>query len=474
MSNTTKHYVYHTLSLKLHNPSQKKRAVMQQAMERYAAALGYLLNAAKERALLCESDDRTAQWAMINDFFKSGVMQGLDVFCVQPFKDALRRECTAYLMRYFGRQKRVPDTPYPAVGKRHPVQFCRHSAKREYALLYDTRAKRYYAKLHLLSRTDAPFETPRTIQPDRFAMVGGEIHLRSTSPRYLLAPLSFGRRQLAVLERARSGELRLKTARLVEKGGAFYLQVCVEIPVPAPYVPQAYMGVSRALGSLLCCVVCDAQGKILYTQQVHQPSGEKRTPQECLHIHARRVANWASAYRAQVVLSNLALRTDGIGWQEQRAQMNTGAYLAFADILTDYLLRMGAPEPIRVSPARLAYTCPYCGHVKRENRMFEDVFLCVRCGYASKEDPLLALNLAQRVIHYQNDPIPVTRRRVQGGVEYRNDTFGLCGIFAHEEDFFAYLRSLQPLLPYDARRASLIKRIQSAPDIHQLVQWADE
>ena len=44
---------------------------MQQAMERYAAALGYLLNAAKERALLCESDDRTAQWAMINDFSRA-------------------------------------------------------------------------------------------------------------------------------------------------------------------------------------------------------------------------------------------------------------------------------------------------------------------------------------------------------------------------------------------------------------------
>lgn len=447
---------------------------MRQGMERYAAALRYLLDAAREQALLCAKTDRTAQWSMVNGFFKGGVMQGLDVFCVQPFKDALRRECTAYLMRYFGMQKRMPDTPYPTVGKRHPVQFCRHSDKREYALLYDTRAKRYYAKLHLLSRTDAPFETPRVIEPNRFAMVGGNIRLSSASPRYVLVPLSFGKRQLMLLERARRGDVHLKNARLVEKNGAFYLQVCVQIPTPDPYAPETYMGVSRALSSLLCCVVCDAQGKILYTQQIQQSAEGKRTRQECLHIYARRVANWACAYRAQVVLSNLALRTDSIGWQEQNAQMNTGTYLAFANILEDHLVRMGAPPPIRISPARLAYTCPYCGHVKRENRMFEDVFLCVHCGYASKEDPLLALNLAQRVVHYQNDPIPVVRRTVQGGVEYRNDTFKLCGIFAHEEDFFEYLRGLQPLLPYDGRRASLIKKIQNATDIHQLVQWVDE
>lgn len=447
---------------------------MRQAMERYAAALDFLLKAAREEALLCAQKDRAAQWAMVNGFFRGDRMQGLDAFCVQPFKDALRRECTAYLMRYFGMRKHVPDVPYPTVGQRHPVRFCRHSDKREYAILYDTRARRYYVKMHLLTRQDAPFDAPQVIEPGRFTMVGGNIRLNSAAPRYMLVPLSFGRKQLALLERARRGEVYLKTARLVEKEGAFYVQVCAEIPVPVPYRPEAYMGVSRALASLLYCVVCDAQGKILYAQDVQEQIQPKRTEQEQMHIYARRVASWASAYRAQVVLSNLALRTDGIGWKEQLAQMSTGAYLAFARILEDHLARLGAPAPIWVSPARLAVTCPYCGHVKQENRMFEDVFLCVRCGYASKEDPLLALNLAQRVLHYQNDPIPIARKAVQGGIEYRNDIYGLYGVFAHEADFFAYLRGLQPMVPYDGRRASLIKKLQNATDIHQMVQWMDE
>ena len=95
-------------------------------------------------------------------------MQGLDVFCVQPFKDALRRGVHGLPDALFWPPKARAGYAVSGRGQAASGAVLRHSAKREYALLYDTRAKRYYAKLHLLSRTDAPFENAAHNPADRF------------------------------------------------------------------------------------------------------------------------------------------------------------------------------------------------------------------------------------------------------------------------------------------------------------------
>lgn len=465
---------YVTLRLQLHHLSNIKKDLIEQAMQRYQDALSGLLELAREDAYAVCCEDRRAQQAFLKEFFQSGALEKVNEFSAQPFKDSIKRQFSAILTSWFTQRAHNPDTRYPRVKSpdkpaRH-LYFCRHSAKREYCLLYDRHTGRYYAKLHLLSRRDPAFPCPKVIEPQRFEMLGGEIALSASSPRYLLAPLSFGKRQLAILEEARQGRAEIKTANLLFYKGAYYLNVCIRLPQSEGAVPKNFLGISRALGSDLTDTVCDQEGNVLSYQALNLPDG-KRTQSERLHIMANRIVALAKQWDAQVILARFSLCTDGIRYDNAKPSLSIAEYMQLSRILCYKLPQAGMPAPILVSPARLFCTCPNCQNVKQENRMFEDVFICTRCGLAVNTDELGSLNLAQRILRYRQSKL-IFRKiiKVNRGYLFVNDAFQLSFFAECTDDFLHMLEEYAPEKPYDAKTASLLNKIHSVPDIREIVE----
>ena len=179
--------LYLTVCLQLHHLSGVKQDLIEQAMQRYQDAMSCLLDLAEEEAQAVCAEGRRAQQAFLKDFFKKGALEKLNQFSAQPFKDSIKQQFSGMLMSWFSQRAHRPDLRYPRVKSpdkppRH-LYFCRHSAKREYCLLYDNHSGRYYAKLHLLSRSDPALSCPRVFEPHRFEMLGGEVSLCSAAPR---------------------------------------------------------------------------------------------------------------------------------------------------------------------------------------------------------------------------------------------------------------------------------------------------
>ena len=49
---------------------------------------------------------------------------------------------------------------------------------------------------------------------------------------------------------------------------------------------------------------------------------------------------------------------------------------------------------MKVNPAYTSQCCSGCGHVAKDNRESQAVFLCVACGYTGNADVNAAINIA--------------------------------------------------------------------------------
>ena len=78
--------IYKTIALKIHQPSQKKQKLMDDAMLRYAIALEFLLANMK----------KSVEKKQPLEITKS-LMDRLNAFRVEPFKDSLRKDAKAIL-----------------------------------------------------------------------------------------------------------------------------------------------------------------------------------------------------------------------------------------------------------------------------------------------------------------------------------------------------------------------------------------
>jgi putative transposase len=71
------------------------------------------------------------------------------------------------------------------------------------------------------------------------------------------------------------------------------------------------------------------------------------------------------------------------GWGEFRRQL-------------EYKVSWNGGMLLAVPPHNTSRTCPCCGHVAKENRITQAVFLCVDCGYVNNADVVGALNVLAR------------------------------------------------------------------------------
>jgi putative transposase len=459
-SKTTDRVVHRTVKLRLFNPSRRKREVMDLAMGRYQAALDQLLRGAQAGAEAAAEQGRGALWRFINGYLDQQRLLELNRWSAQPFKDAIKRQFAALLMSWYALRGRGQGA-YPEARPAGPgsgyLHFCRCSGARDYCLLLDRDKGRYYAKMHLLTRGDAPLPAPEGARPGRMEMLGGRTRLSAGPARYLLSPLSFGARQLALLQAVAQGEAELKTADLVARDGVYALHVCVAQRAPLPREALCYLGVARGTGSPLFLTVCDRQGRMRHAQALAPPEGPRA---QGLHAVANRIVALATRRQAQVVLEKLNFRGDGLYLPGRSPRMSPADYMELARILGYKLPLAGLADPVLLSPARLFNTCPVCGAVSRGNRLLGSIFLCVKCGFALDADAAGSLNLSRRLIRYQREPIAFERQPCAGGYRYANRAFGIQVELPGDEAFYDYLDALSRQARYDRRQASLILRLR--------------
>jgi len=71
------------------------------------------------------------------------------------------------------------------------------------------------------------------------------------------------------------------------------------------------------------------------------------------------------------------------GWGEFRRQL-------------EYKMAWNGGILLAVPPQNTSRTCPCCAHVSKENRLTQDKFLCVDCGYENNADLVGAINILER------------------------------------------------------------------------------
>ena len=63
-----------------------------------------------------------------------------------------------------------------------------------------------------------------------------------------------------------------------------------------------------------------------------------------------------------------------------------------------YKARLSGGQVIEVDPKNTSRRCSSCGHVTRENRESQAVFLCQKCGHSDNADHNAAVNILDRAL----------------------------------------------------------------------------
>lgn len=71
------------------------------------------------------------------------------------------------------------------------------------------------------------------------------------------------------------------------------------------------------------------------------------------------------------------------GWGEFRRQL-------------EYKVQWNGGILLAVPPHNTSRTCPFCGHISKDNRLTQAQFLCVDCGYENHADVVGAINVLER------------------------------------------------------------------------------
>ena len=68
----------------------------------------------------------------------------------------------------------------------------------------------------------------------------------------------------------------------------------------------------------------------------------------------------------------------------------------------EYKLQRQGGRLIKVNPRYTSQTCPVCGHVSKDNRKSQAVFVCEKCGYTANADLVASINILMKAIGKEN------------------------------------------------------------------------
>ena len=476
--------VVRTLVLKLHNPSAAKRELIDRAVLRYNRALSYLFEHTKENVepIMREMREGGAYLTRrITGLLGKELMNRLNEFGVQPFKDALKLDYAMAMVAWLSLRKAQKGARYPQIleeadfdrqfsaaldafdageigreelrlrlerlynglGIRKPLLFGRYAKNRDYCLLYDKAHGRFYAKLYLMGVRD---------ENRRGGIVRGDAELYYVAEgheplerdnkreRYIVVPLSFGKAQETVLRAGLENPRIFKTARLLKKNGDYYLSINVACESAQEGKNETYMGITRSLKDAARYAVTDLQGKVLAEGGI--PRRKDICTKNGMHAAANELVEIAWKNKSAIITYRMGEIGDKLTCGREAAQLTAGEFNRMVSMVAYKAELRGLEKPVFVSARGIFTACPRCGSNTQKNRFAGGRMICVKCGFAGEIETIGPLNAARRLLKYNGTALLFYAKQTDGGILIHNDILGLSYLARPTQegirDFFRY------------------------------------
>jgi len=432
-----------TIRLKLHNPGAAKRDIINNAFINYNNAYNYLLQRAYEEIDTIEEEYRSPRGTYssigLSKWVDRDISAYINKFNIQPFKDSLKLDFGMTLASYFIQKKSKPDMPFPKLRKEpvtmeegvRPIYFCRYDTKRNFCILFDYENNKFFAKLFLMNTTHSKTRESFNFTRELTCISKNKETARAQKKEpFIIVPLSFGKWQLNMLMQAVERPEILRTGRLIYKDGEYYLSLCIDLPEENKIEPATFLGVSRGIENSVNYSITDSKGQLLKNGSMDcDITGNPSEIRRNMFILANSITDLAVKNKSMVILQNLTGKGDKLTYNEDgktvKPVLGCKQYNELVRIIDYKLPQRGLPEPAKVSSVDIFHRCSVCGSNTRKNRFSKTRFLCTTCGFSSDLDSLGSLNLATKLLKYQNTPIKLKARRTMEGIYLSNELIGL-------------------------------------------------
>jgi len=219
---------------------------------------------------------------------------------------------------------------------------------------------------------------------------------------------------LRVLQQYRKGE-----TDLVERDGVFYLIAVCEVPEAERYEPDGFIGVDLGIANIATTSTgYQAAGRQLDRYRRRQRAlraklqkkrtksakrrlkersrREQRHVKNINHIIAKTIVTEAERTSAGISLEDLkGIRQRVRLRKPQQATLHTWAFAQLGDFIVYKARRAGVPV-VFVDAAYTSQQCYECGHISKNNRASQALFLCRSCGVVAHADRNASRNIARK------------------------------------------------------------------------------
>lgn len=206
---------------------------------------------------------------------------------------------------------------------------------------------------------------------------------------------------------------------LVFRRGSWYLYATCEVPEPAVFEPDGFLGVDLGIANIATTSDGEREcGKALNQvrhrnrrlrgklqkkgtksarRRLRALSGrEARFAADVNHRISKGIVTEAQRTSRGVALEDLGGIRERVRLRKpQRVTLHSWSFHQLGAFVSYKARRAGVPL-VHVDPAYTSQGCSSCGHVDRRNRPNQSTFRCTSCGFAEHADVNAARNIAQR------------------------------------------------------------------------------
>jgi putative transposase len=225
-------------------------------------------------------------------------------------------------------------------------------------------------------------------------------------------PFRCGKRQMELL-RGQRGE-----SDLCLRKGFFYLLASCEVETPQPMKIEGTLGVDLGIvnlatdndGKNFTGAQVDRQRRIFEHRRTNlQKKGTKsakrklkklsgrqaRFQRHTNHTISKQLVQKAQYTGRALALENLGGIRKAKVRRSQRSRHSNWSFNQLRQFIAYKAERAGIPV-VLVDPRNTSRTCPQCGHIDKANRVSQNLFSCIQCGFSGHADTVAAVNIAAR------------------------------------------------------------------------------
>lgn len=447
-----------TIHLKIHNPSTLKRKIIDTAFINYNNAFNYLLKKAYKEIDIIQQEYKSPKGnystLSVSKWIDKESLAYINRFDIQPFKDSLKLDFGMTLTNYFTQKKVNSQVAFPGIKpggtetteKLRPIYFCRYDTKRSFCFLYDEANDKFFAKLYIMNNKNAYKRTDLIVSRKLKCVSKNKEEAKCLKKEtYIIVPLSFGKFQENILKQALDKPEILRTAHLIRKGNEYYINLSINLPEDEKVETETFLGVSRGIENAINYSISNSSGKILDSGNIEYQSLTNTLDEKTkICILANKIVDLAFKYKSKVILQNLVGKGDKLSWSENglthKPLFGCRLYNEFARVVEYKLPQKGLPVPAKVSSVDIFHKCSLCGNNTKKNRFSKTIFICTACGLSYNIDKLGSINLATKLITYENTPFKLKAKKTYDGMYLQNELIGLDLFVSKNEDPFDRLK----------------------------------